>query len=103
MELENTYSIALMDGTVLSGLTKNGDNYISSDPIDPEIFEDNCSNVVISDGEVSEEHSCMALIHLTRMENGYWFALRDLTDDELEKMKTRADVDYLALMCDVEL
>lgn len=33
----------------------------------------------------------------------YWFALRELTEQELKDVKTQADIQYLAMMTDVEL
>ena len=98
-----TYTVTLADGTVLSGLTMNGDNFISQTAISKDIFDCNLSPVVISDGENEETHESMALIHLTQMEREYWFALRDLTKEELAAIKNRSDIDYIALMCDVEL
>ena len=48
---EKNYKITLADGTELSNLTMNGNNFISEATIDPGIFQSNCSPVVISDGE----------------------------------------------------
>ena len=100
---EKTYSITLADGTVLSNLRLNGNNYISKTEIDPAVFADNLSPVIISDGETQERHDTMALIQSKRYGNEWWFALRDMTSRELADIKTRADIDYIALMCDVEL
>ena len=71
--------------------------------INKAVFSANCCPVIISDGEHEETHAAMDLIHLTKMGNEYWFALRDLSSAELAAIKTRSDIDYLALMCDVEL
>lgn len=100
---DKIYEITLADGTKLSNLKLNGNNYISSEVIEKNIFEDNCSPVVISDGEIDETHANMELIHVTKMKDGYWFALSDMSEAELTAIKTRSDIDYIALMCDVEL
>lgn len=100
---EKTYSITLSDGTVLSDLGLNGNNYISETPVDPETFVDNCSPIVISDGEVEEIHENMSLVQVTKMGNKYWFVLRDISVTELEKIKTQSDIEYLAMMSDIEL
>ena len=100
---KTTYTVTLADGTELSNLTMNGNNFISKATIDRSVFEDNCSPVVISDGENEETHAAMALIHLTEMEQEFWFALRDITESELEAIKTRSDIEYIALMCDIDL
>jgi hypothetical protein len=97
------YKITLADGTVIENLSLNGNNYISSVEIKKEIFDDNCLPVIISDGENEETHAAMELVHVTKMGDNYWFALRDFSEAELEAIKTRSDIEYIALMCDVEL
>lgn len=100
---ETIYKVTLADGTKLTGLTLNGNNFISRKPIDRSIFENNLSPVIINDGTADEIHDSMDLIHLTVMGDDTWFALRDLTADELAAIKTRSDIDYIAMMCDVDL
>lgn len=97
------YTVTLADGTQISNLTMNGNNFISTEAIARSVFEDNCSPVVISDGENEETHAAMSLIHLTEYEGETWFALRDVTEAELESIKNRSDIEYIALMCDIEL
>lgn len=101
--MEETYKVKLADGTELCDLDMNGNNYISKTPISKGIFENNCSPVIISCGEEVEIHPAMDVIHVTKMDQGYWFALRDLTESELRAIKIRSDIEYLALMCDIEL
>jgi hypothetical protein len=81
----------------------NGNNFISSKKLTEDVFKDNCTPVTIFDGENPETHAAMALIHLTKMSDGYWFALRDLSEAEMSAIKNRSDIEYIALMCDVEL
>ena len=101
---ENIFSVTLADGTVLSGLTMNGNNFVSDLTIDKSVFENNLSPVTITEGTAQTEiHSAMALIHATQMGDETWFALRDLTEAELAAIKTRSDIDYIAMMCDVDL
>ena len=100
---EKKYSVLLADGTLLSDLTLNGNNYISKAKIDPSIFTDNCSPVVISDGETEEEHENMALVQVMRFGDEYHFILRDLTEAELKEIQLRSDVEYIAMMTGIEL
>lgn len=97
------YTIKLVDGTKIENLQLNGNNFISNEPIDASVFEGNCSSVEISDGENISSHQAMELIHLTNRGGEYWFALRGLSNSELEAIKTRSDLEYIALMCDIEL
>lgn len=98
-----TYTITLADGTVLDELTLNGNNYISREPISPEVFVGNLSPVVIRDGETEEIHDHMALVQCKQVAGETWFILRDLTAQEIRDIKTQADIEYLAMMVDVEL
>ena len=100
---DKIYTVTLADGTELSGLRLNGNNFISENEISAGVFAGNCSTVVISDGETSETYENMALIHVTKMADGYWFALRELSKQELTLMKMQSDIDYVAMMANVEL
>ncbi len=100
---EKNYKITLADGTELSNLTMNGNNFISEATIDPGIFQSNCSPVVISDGEHDETHENMEQVQVTEVNGQSWFVLRDMTPKELEQAKIKSDIEYLAMMCDVDL
>ena len=45
------YTITLADGRKLTGLTKNGDNFVSKTKVDESIFVNNLSTMKVSDGE----------------------------------------------------
>lgn len=77
------HTVTLADGTVLSGLSLNGNNYISSAKITAAVFAGNCSPVVISDGETEERHENMQLVQITEDNGEYWFVLRDVPEQEL--------------------
>ncbi len=101
---DKTYSVTLADGTVINGLSMNGNNYISKTEISADIFDGNLSSVVVSDGESEETFENMALIHLTSYASGeYWFALRQMSANELERLQLRSDIEYLSMMTGVEL
>ena len=93
-------TIALSNGTELTGLELNGNNYISPEKLTEDTFADGLSPVVIN----GEEHEQMALVQCIQHEDGRtWFILRDVTAEEVAQAKLRADIDFLALMTDVEL
>lgn len=99
---EKIYTITLEDGTQIENLRMNGNNFISQDQIDPEIFDGNLGEVTINDGEKDEVHKNMALVQVTQMGNEYWFVLRDVPQSEIEAAKLRSDVDYLGMMSNIE-
>ena len=97
------FTITLSDGSKLTNLEMNGNNFISKSLVTEATFEDNLTNVVISDGKNEEEHAHMELVQIQEIDDKYWFVLRDLTDAELDHIKDRADIEYIAMMTDVEL
>jgi hypothetical protein len=99
-----TYTITLADGTVLDNLKLNGNNFISNTAINADIFNENCSPVIISDGVNSETHNNMEFVQVTEQEPGkYWFVLRELSASELARIKMQSDIEYVAMMAGIEL
>ena len=93
-------TIALANGTELTGLELNGNSYISPEELTEDTFADGLSPVVIN----GEEHEQMALVQCIQHADGRtWFILRDVTAEEVAQAKLRADIDFLALMTDVKL
>lgn len=102
--MNETYTIVLPDGTTFEHLTRNGNNYISSEKIEATnaCFE-NCSPLIIRCGDTEERHEHAALIHVTQHGTAYWFAFRDISEEELAAEKLRSDLDYVAMMADIDL
>jgi hypothetical protein len=100
---EKTYKITLSDGTTIEDLKLNGNNFISEKPIETSLFESNCSPVTISSDEIEDIHTHMELVQITEMNGEYWFVLRDLSKEELDKMKIQSDIEYVAMMAGIEL
>lgn len=96
---EKIYTITLEDGTQIENLRMNGNNFISQEQINPEIFDGNLGEVTIND----ELHENMGLVQVTQMGDEYWFVLRDIPASEIANKKLRSDLDYLAMMADVEI
>lgn len=93
-------TIALSNGTELTGLELNGNNYISPEKLTEDTFADGLSPVVIN----GEEHEQMALVQCIQHADGRtWFILRDATAEEVANAKLRSDIDFIALMSGIEL
>lgn len=101
--MNDTYRIVLADGAEFDGLRMNGNNFVSDIPVDETVFDGNCSPVTIYKNLIPEIHEHMELVQVTKMKNEYWFVLRDIPQKELDDMQVRADIDFLAMMTDVEL
>lgn len=100
---DKTYTITLADETKIENLKLNGNCFISNIEIDMAVFEGNCSPVIINDGEHDEFHENMEAIQAASVDDRFWFALRDISTAELEKIKTQSDIEYLAMMVGVEM
>lgn len=101
---EKKYVITLSNGTKIENLRRNGENYISESVVDASIFEGNCSPVIFSDGEQEDVHEHMELIQIVQQNSGeYWIAMRDITEEELAKIKMQSDIEYIAMMAGIEL
>lgn len=100
---EKNYKVTLNDGTEISNLKLNGNNYISTESIDRSVFDGNCSPVVISDGTHDEIHDNIELVQITEVNGEYWFVLRDISAEELARIKMQSDIEYVAMMASIEL
>lgn len=67
-----------------------------ADEIKEETFLNNCSPIVISDGEVEESYPDMELVQITKMNDEYWFVLRDISAEERNRMNYENGISYLA-------
>lgn len=100
---KGTWTITLADGTALEGLTLNGNNYISTKKVTEDTFANNLSTVTISDGETEATYTNMELVQITKVGTSYWFVLRELTAQEISDAKTQANIEYIAMMADIDL
>lgn len=107
------YKITLSDGVVLDNIEINGSTYVSKVPIDISIFEHNLSPVDIEHyGNKSPYYMLNPEGHHENMtaylidgspEGEYWFTLMDVPESEMRYVKMRSDIEYIAMMNDVEL
>lgn len=80
-----SYTITLTDGQKLTGLSKNGDNFVSQTKVDESIFENNLSTMTVSDGETETMFHDVELIQQMEWNDGTWYlAFREITQQEKE-------------------
>lgn len=76
------YTITLNDGTKLTNLELNGNNYIAEGVIKDSVFNGNLAKVTITDGKTTETYEDMVLIS-NRVDGGRsWFILGEKTAQE---------------------
>lgn len=77
------YTIRLADGRELTGLDKNGDNFVSTEKVDESIFENNLSTMTIFDGNTEEVFNDMVFIQQMEWPDGtFYLAFREKTQQE---------------------
>jgi len=79
------YKITLADGSELTDLELNGNNFISNDIIADTKFNGNLGTVMISDGESMETHRDMILVANQVFGGKSWFILVEKTQEQKEK------------------
>ena len=65
---------------------------------------DNLASITIedSDGNV-QELTDMALVQIEKRGAAYWFVLRQLSEQEIRDFKLQANIEYIAMMADIDL
>lgn len=105
--MEKSWKITLSDGTQLKNLGLNGNNFVSEKEITEDDFKGKLSKVTIegieNGQEVIKEYERMELVQIVHYKDGYHFVLRELSQDELFKIQTQANLEYLAMMSDIDL
>lgn len=101
--MDQFYKLTLSNGREINGLRMNGNNFISATAITADMFEGGLAPVIISGDGTMEVHEHMELVQIAQMNGEYWFVLRDMSQKELDEIRIRADVDFIAMMSDIEL
>ena len=105
--MEKSWKITLADGTQLKNLGLNGNNFISETKITEKDFKEKLSKVIF-EGKVEEKNfnqECnnMELVQIAHYEDGYYFVLREIPQEELDKLKMQSDIEYIAMMSDIDM
>lgn len=101
--MEKPWKITLSDGTQIKNLELSGNNFISETKVTSEMFEGKLSKVIVEGQEngqpVKNEYGQMELILI----DDNHFALRELSQDEIDKLKMQGDIEYLAMMTETNM
>lgn len=89
------FTITLADGTQITGLSMNGNCFISNTEIEEyKLTDDNLLTVTINE-ETYENMTCDNLWE----DNGeWWFILREKTKEELKELELNAKIEFLMAM-----
>ena len=84
------YTIKLNNGTIISNLVLNGNNFISDKIISDDIFTNNLDKVEISDGKSTQIYNDMVLVANRVIDGKSWFILAEKTPEQKEKETLKA-------------
>jgi len=99
---KKTWKITLADGTVIDNLERDGSCFISAKELPA--LESGMSKVIASaDGEQDTVWNNAELVRCASVDDRYWFTFRELSTDELWRLKIEAQTQYLAMMTEVDL
>lgn len=101
--MEKSWKITLSDGTKLENLGLNGNNFISEAEITEDDFKGKLSKVTVEGKDFKQEYNNMELVQIAHYEDGYYFVLREIPQEELDKLKMQSDIEYLAMMSDIDM
>lgn len=76
------YTITLSNGTALSGLVLNGNNFIAPNEIADSVFDGNLGTVTISDGEKEDVYADMVLLSNIVRDGQSWIVLDRKSEEE---------------------
>ena len=107
MEKERLWEITLADGSKISSLTLNGNNFCSDKELTAAQFEGKLSSVTCTDGKQTYTMTNAELVQIlpdsATPDGRWWFVLRELSEEEVFRAKVLAQLDYLALTTDTDL
>lgn len=90
------YKITLANGIILDNLELNGNNFISSQIIENNVFENNLTTITINDGEVDTIYSNMCLMSNRVAADGRsWFVLGEKSEQEVREELLQQKIEEL--------
>lgn len=90
------YKITLANGIVLDNLELNGNNYISSQIIENDVFENNLTTITINDGEIDTIYYNMRLMSNRVAADGRsWFVLGEKSEQEVREELLQQKIEEL--------
>lgn len=93
-------NIELSDGSVIQDLEINGNCFISENNIKDELLTDDMLSKIMIDGATYKN---ITLVRKWVQDNKTWLALRQKSEDEIWKEQYKSNLDYIAMMSNVDL
>lgn len=89
------YTVTINDSVSFNDLRLNGNNFVSSVEIDASAFPKAPFTAKISDGETETTVENAELVQVRQYGDEWWFILREIPQDELERRSIIAENELL--------
>lgn len=93
-------NVELSDGSLIKNLEVNGNCLISENNIKDELLTDEMLSEITIDGVTYKN---ITLVRKWVQDNKIWLAFRQKSEDEIWKEQYKSNLDYIAMMTDVDL
>lgn len=93
-------NIELSNGSVIQDIEVNGNCLISENDIKDELLTDDMLSEIVIDGITYKN---VTLVRKWTQDNKVWLALRQKSEDEIWKEQYKSNLDYIAMMSNVDL
>ena len=90
----------MSDGSVIQELEVNGNCLISENNIKNELLTDDMLSEIVIDGVTYKN---VTLVRKWVQDNKVWLAFRQKSEDEIWKKQCKSNLDYIAMMSNVDL
>ena len=104
MEEKEIFSIKLANGTQITDLELNGNNFVSNTEITPEMFDGGLLEVEISSNKgVNYTIKNAEIIQILQKDSQWFFILRETPEIQRILEQISANIDYIAMETGVDL
>lgn len=100
---DKEYMLTLSDGTQVLGLTLNGNNFVSKEPIDKSFFDGKLSKMTVTSKDGSQEFEDMRCEQVMEFEGQWLILILPIPESEKKEMKLMSDIEYISMMADIDL
>lgn len=102
-DYNHLYAVTLGNGKRFTKLRLNGNNFVSEEEITKEDFEGGLYSVDITDGVQDWHMEDVKLDAIQQHEDGWYFVLSEKSYQEKQFEALQSNLEYLAMMTDVDL
>ena len=101
--MEETFKITLSNGKKFLNLRQNGSYFISDSKISKLDFVKGLKEIIVESKNGINKYLNCEIVDLHQQNGEYWFAIRELSDGEVQQKKMQLDMEYIAKIAKIDL